>query len=254
MLTKDQLARIAQRNRLGLGVVERDYLQHLFLALLFTKTQELIFKGGTALRVAYNFARYSEDLDFNSFLSSVQIKDLLTKTVQELSGFGIRAELRHLKVFKENGERGFSGDISYEGPLFTGKSGSKGKVRVDISLRGEEGKTQKGVINSIYDDLPQFILTALTLEEIFAEKVRALIVRTKPRDLYDVWVILESGVKVDYRLINKKLTLYQKEFDFSELKRKIEGSKKEWEQDLRGLLPQSLPFEQIKKAVIEKFK
>src|SRR3989344_4767008 len=136
MLTRDQLARIAQRNHIGLGTQERDYIQHLFLSLLYTKTQDFVFKGGTALRVAYNFARFSEDLDFNSLLSSEKVKELLTGTVRELGNFGIKAEFRNLHVFKENGERGVSGDISFKGPLFTGKSGSKGKVRVDVSIRG----------------------------------------------------------------------------------------------------------------------
>lgn len=253
MLTRNQLARIAQRNHLGLGVQERDYIQHLFLSLLYIKTQDLVFKGGTALRVAYNFARYSEDLDFNSQLSADEIKKILTKTIKDLGDFGIRAEFRNINIFKENGERGISGDISYQGPLFTGKVGSKGKVRIDVSLRGEEGETKRIVIAPKYDDISQFILTVFSLDEIFAEKVRALIIRGKPRDLYDVWVLLGSGIQIDYRLINKKLRLYQKTFNFSEFRRKIEDSEKEWNTDLRGLLPQILPFEAIKNMVIAEF-
>ncbi|MBM3284005.1 nucleotidyl transferase AbiEii/AbiGii toxin family protein [Candidatus Gottesmanbacteria bacterium] len=253
MLTRNQLARIAQRNHLGLGVQERDYIQHLFLSLLYIKTQDLVFKGGTALRVAYNFARYSEDLDFNSQLSADKIKKILFKTIKDLGDFGIRAEFRNINIFKENGERGISGDISYQGPLFTGKAGSKGKVRIDVSLRGEEGETKRIVIAPKYDDISQFILTVFSLDEIFAEKVRALIIRGKPRDLYDVWVLLGSGIQIDYRLINKKLRLYQKTFNFSEFRRKIEDSEKEWNTDLRGLLPQILPFEATKNMVIAEF-
>jgi len=241
MLTRDQLARIAQRNHIGLGAQERDYIQHLFLSLLYAKTQDFIFKGGTALRVAYNFARYSEDLDFNSLLSSEKVKELLTGTVRELGNFGIKAEFRNLHVFKENGERGMNADISYEGPLFNGKSGSKGKVRVDVSLRGEEGETKKVVVAPKYDDVSQFVLTAFTLDVIFAEKVRALIIRGKPRDLYDVWVLLGSGVKINRQLINNKLALYKQSFDFKEFKKGVEESRRDWENDLQGLLPQTIP-------------
>jgi predicted nucleotidyltransferase component of viral defense system len=46
-------------------IQERDYQQHPMLWQLHSRTQELIFKGGTALRVVYDGVRYSEDLDFN---------------------------------------------------------------------------------------------------------------------------------------------------------------------------------------------
>lgn len=253
MLTKDQLERIAQRNRIGLGAQERDYIQHLFLSLLYGKTQDFVFKGGTSLRVAYNFARYSEDLDFNSLLAEDKVKELLIETVKELGSFGVKAEFRNVDIFKENGERGLRGDISYQGPLFTGKSGSKGKVRVDVSFRGETGATEKVVVAPKYDDISQFVLTAFTPPEIFAEKVRALVIRGKPRDLYDVWVLLGSGVKIDYQLINKKLKLYKKTFDFSEFKKMIKKSKEGWEFDLQGLLSQIIPFEDIKNTVIARF-
>lgn len=253
MYTRDQLARVAQRNRIGLGTLERDYIQHLFLSLYYLKSQDFVFKGGTALRVAYNFARYSEDLDFNSLLPSQKVMELIINTANELGSFGIKAEFRKSHVFKENGERGVSGDISYEGPLFTGKSSSRGKVRVDVSLRGEEGETKKVVVTPKYDDISQYVLTAFTLDEIFAEKVRALIVRGKPRDLYDVWVLLGIGTKINHILINKKLKLYKKSFDFMEFKSRVEESKKSWESELQGLLPQILPFEAAKNTVIAGF-
>lgn len=252
-MTKNQLAKIAHQNQIGLGAQERDYIQHLFLFLLYAKTQDLVFKGGTALRVAYNFARYSEDLDFNSRLPAAKLKKLLLDTVKRLGDFGVKAEFRRVKLFRENGERGLTGDISYEGPLFTGKSASKGKVRIDVSLRGEEGETKRVVIAPKYDDVSQFVLTALTLDELLAEKIRALIVRSKPRDLYDVWVLLGSGVKINRSLINKKLGLYGKKFNLGELKVKVKNSKKEWELNLRELLPQVAPFEEVKKTVISAF-
>jgi len=253
MLTRAQLAKVAHQNHVGLGVQERDYIQHLFLFLLYTKTQNLIFKGGTALRVAYNLARYSEDLDFNSSLSAAKVEKFILETANKLIDFGVETEFRRVKVFKENGERGITGDVSYEGPLFTGKSVSKGKVRIDVSLRGEEGETNRVVVTSKYDDVSQFVLTVLTVDEIFAEKVRALVTRSKPRDLYDVWVLLGSGVKINYSLINKKLKLYEKSFDSNEFRVKVESSKKEWERDLRGLLPQVAPFSEVKKSVLKAF-
>ena len=65
MLTRQQLQRMAQRERIGLHAQERDYLQHVLLALVYARTQTLIFKGGTALRIVHRGGRYSEDLDFS---------------------------------------------------------------------------------------------------------------------------------------------------------------------------------------------
>lgn len=254
MLTRNQLAKIAQKNQIGLGAQERDYIEHIFLSLLYGKSQDFVFKGGTALRIAYNFARFSEDLDFNSHLSAEEVKDILESTVSQLESFGVKAEFRNIKMFKENGERGATGDISYQGPLFIGKSESKGKVRVDVSLRGEEGETKRIVVVPKYDDISQFVLTVFSLNEIFAEKVRALIIRGKSRDLYDVWVLLGRGTEINYQLINKKLMLYQKTFDFEKFKRNVEKSKKGWERDLSGLLSQVTPFEIVKEEVLTAFK
>ena len=48
MLTQTQIQRLAQRQ--SVGMQERDYLQHLLLLALTGRSQELVFKGGTALR------------------------------------------------------------------------------------------------------------------------------------------------------------------------------------------------------------
>ena len=65
MLTRTQIQRLAQRQRIGMQMQERDYLQHLLLLALTGHSQGLVFKGGTALRLVYRGNRFSEDLDFN---------------------------------------------------------------------------------------------------------------------------------------------------------------------------------------------
>lgn len=51
----------AKKNRL------REYLQHVLLRELFEQDllEKLLFHGGTALRIIYDLARFSEDLDFH---------------------------------------------------------------------------------------------------------------------------------------------------------------------------------------------
>jgi len=57
-------------------VQERDYVQHLLLALLYTRSQELIFKGGTALRLVLRGNRYSEELDFNGPADTAAVQQI----------------------------------------------------------------------------------------------------------------------------------------------------------------------------------
>ena len=60
-----------------------------------------------------------------------------------------------------------------------------------------------------YDDVRPFVVTVLSPEHLLAEKVRALLVRAKLRDLYDVWLMVEQGAVVDADLIRQKLKLYE---------------------------------------------
>jgi len=135
MLTKAQIQRFAQRNGIGMQVQERDYLQHVLLWLVYTRSQAMVYKGGTALRMVYGGNRYSEDLDFNCHQSAtVDLQSFWQEIVTRLRDFGIQAEIRREWV----SDIGYSFDVSFQGPLYDGRDRSKGKVRVDINRRPEE--------------------------------------------------------------------------------------------------------------------
>jgi predicted nucleotidyltransferase component of viral defense system len=204
MLTRAQIQRLAQRNGIGLQAQERDYVQHLLLFLLYGHSQALIFKGGTALRVIYRSNRYSEDLDFNSPPDIVFLKDLWAGVVGGLNDFGLSAEVRNAW----QSEVGYSFDVSYQGPLYDGRDRTKGKVRIDVNLRPEPVESRAVLVVPEYDDLRPFVVQALTLEHLLAEKVRAFLVRGKPRDLYDLWLLTAQGILLDPDLARAKLALY----------------------------------------------
>jgi len=44
-----------------------------------------------------------------------------------------------------------------------------------------------------YDDLRPFVVSVLALQYLMAEKIRALLVRGKPRDVYDIWLLHPPG-------------------------------------------------------------
>jgi len=250
MLTKRQLQRIAQRHGIGLQAQERDYIQHLFLSVLYGRSQGLLFKGGTALRVLHRSPRYSEDLDFNTTLDLADTKALFRQAIADLARFGVTAVARN----KWESAVGYSFDLSFQGPLYDGRDRSKGKVRVDTNLRLEEVAVERRLVSSEYDDVVPFILTALTVEHLFAEKVRALLIRRKARDLYDLWFLIEQGQHVDLvALINTKLALYEATFESGQFQQQVEALQDGWERDLRPLLAQVPEFALVRERVLRAF-
>jgi len=161
--------------------------------------------------------------------------------VSGLGDFGLSAGVRNAW----QSEVGYSFDVSYQGPLYDGRDRTKGKVRVDINLRPEPVESRAVLVASEYDDLRPFVVQALTLEHLLAEKVRAFLVRGKPRDLYDLWLLTGQGVPLDPDLARAKLALYDLTPSAALLKEAFRQAAADWEADLRPLLPRFAPWETV---------
>lgn len=245
MLTRSQIQRLAQRHNIGIQTQERDYLQHLLLFLLYNRSQTLAFKGGTALRMVYRGNRYSEDLDFNGPENVEEIKSLWNVVLSGLSGFGIHAEIR----FEWRSEVGYSFDVSYQGPLYDGRDRTKGKVRVDVNLRQETVEIHRELVSTEYDDVRPFVVSVLSQEHLLAEKMRALVVRGKPRDVYDIWLLHNQGVQLRVELAADKLSLYKLTLSKDLIEKAVAETQKDWERDLRPLLPQFIAWEDVNRSL-----
>jgi predicted nucleotidyltransferase component of viral defense system len=92
-------------------------------------------------------------------------------------------------------------------------------------------------------------VTVLALDHLLAEKLRALLVRAKPRDLYDIWLLLRQGVEPDLTLVEQKLALYDRGWKREALEEAMENVRTDWERDLRPLLPQFVPYEVARERV-----
>ena len=251
MLTTEQITEIAERHRIGTHPQERDYIQNVFLYLLYTKSEDFIFKGGTALKIAHKSPRYSEDLDFNSELPMKQAENILKSISAEMNLFGIETEIKDLKG---NPKTGFGFRLSYKGPLYDGRPQTKSSLRVDVSLRGEKLKMEKYILHPEYADIGEYTLVISSLADTFAEKIRALLVRGKPRDLYDVWFLLASGLTFNEKLINEKLKLYDLKFDREHFIGEVNKERKLWKQELESLIPRVPPFEEVRGKILEMLK
>lgn len=182
------------------NIVEKDYVLGWVLAGIFKHpalADNWVFKGGTCLKKCYfETYRFSEDLDFTLTDESQLNVDFLVATLREVSQWvyeqtGI--ELPHdkitLEVFQNRRNRpAGQGRISYRGPI---APASEDLPRIKLDLTADEVLVLPPVerpVSHPYSDYPEggFIARCYGYEEVFAEKMRALSERGRPRDLYDV--------------------------------------------------------------------
>jgi predicted nucleotidyltransferase component of viral defense system len=199
LIEKREILDAAARYSLNAHVVEKDYALGWMLAGIYAHpelTDSWIFKGGTCLKKCFfETYRFSEDLDFTltnpehlneDFLKGVFAE--IGQWVNDQSGLEIPADKQDFELLQNpRGNLSCQGKISYCGPV----SSRPGLPRIKLDLTADERIVLPPVRTSIfhpYSDAPEEGIEVLAYDyvEAFAEKFRALIERTRPRDLYDV--------------------------------------------------------------------
>ena len=198
MIKKD-LEKYKVLTNYNLQQLELDYLQNLALVVLYDKYSSLYFKGGTCLQKCYGVKRFSEDLDFN--YENINLDDLLTYFKNY---FPFEFEIKDRKKT----DFGETIIILIKGLLYDGSRQSLCKLSFDFRLGDTYQKTVLKEVNSIYEDVPSYHVLTLDLEELLSEKIRAILTRTKARDVFDLYHLLKKGIKVDLVLVNLKLKSY----------------------------------------------
>src|SRR3989338_5293755 len=114
MINEEEIREYAKTFRMKPWQIEKEYLQHIILQLIYSQTSALLFKGGTAIKKAYGLKRFSEDLDFTK-IGEANFNDLFEKISKELlSKFEYQNAVKKMKVKEEIGVS-FRFDIT--GPL-----------------------------------------------------------------------------------------------------------------------------------------
>ena len=239
MITVEELHEVKEKKKTSLYYAEKEYLQYIFLNAISQYPKNFVFNGGTCLRICYELERASEDLDFSTNLSIKEVKEIVKKCLKDFEFLNIPCKLYVEKEFKDN----LRIEARFEAPLFSGKSASTNTLKIDFNKQKVKHKIAK-VIPKLFSDVPLFILMVLDEKEILAEKIRTLINRKQPRDLYDVWVLVNKETEIDRGLIREKL----KE-EKSNIKKIAFPSKEEYERDLKNLVRVLPPYEQVKKEV-----
>lgn len=234
MIRSKDIKEKAREYSVPVSTIERDYAQNWLLKYLYRPN--IILKGGTGIKKVYheNY-RFSDDLDF-SLTHPIKDKNLFThineavdKAKEEVGiNFQISSKL-------DKTETGFRGKIYFN--IIQNATGTPLSIKVDITNYNNEIillPTEKKKIFHSYPDELNAEIEVYSLEEIFTEKIRALIQRTRVRDLYDVGML--------YDLINKNkvLQILDEKFDFkgvildiSSLTKRKDDFSSAWDASLR---------------------
>jgi len=210
MISKAELKSISNSLKLSDVIVEKDYVLGWLLAAIgqFPSLKDAwVFKGGTCLRKCFfKDYRFSEDLDFTianaESAHMVFIRESINEILQwvfQNSGIEINLE-RTLFETVENPSKQciIQGRIFYKGPV--SPSSPRQWPRIKLDLTANEIIVNKPVFRHIihtpYSDgdlISSLTIQSYNLVDLFAEKIRALFERTRPRDLYDVVEIYNRG-------------------------------------------------------------
>lgn len=199
MISENIITEIAKKENIGWLVVEKDYFLTMLLeGLSRSKLKEnLVFKGGTALRKVYfRHYRYSEDLDFT--LRKPMNETEIRKSFGEIFEY-LRNEYNAEFVIRDFYSKKWFSDIKIQ---FVGLREVKNTITIDLmsdELIAEKIE-DKEIFNPYYEN--KFSVPVYSIEEILAEKLRSLVQRTRVRDYYDAWYIL-THEKVDSKKLRR---------------------------------------------------
>ena len=255
MLSRAELQRLANREKVALGILEKDYvLTEVIKALsqVSRLNEVLIFKGGTALRKVYfPHWRYSEDLDFTVKydMPKEELRQALEtwyRQVEQASQIRLTTRMLHKPDGYARIRIQFLGPLAYPGMIYMDLSFDE-----PLCLEPE----YREVLTSPFPDELRKVLV-YPLEELLAEKLRSLLERGKSRDYYDVWRLLkEHSSKLNLELLCTVLAkkIAHKELRLRSMSDLLPGASKElkryWEKDLQQQVNSLAPLAEVLKEL-----
>ena len=246
MIEKKELQEYARLKGLSLGNAEKDYLIELTLLSISQHLKnELIFKGGTCLYKFHKLSRFSEDLDFSA-VDEIDIDKLINLTLKYLNKFNIKA----IQYRKKEPHNSILIKLRMEGPLYSGNPATYASIGIDINLKSNVNLEPEALsLKSVYPEIPSISILCMKKEEIFAEKIRAIMTRNKARDLFDLYFLLTNNVHCKKKLIEEKMVYYNRKFSIKKLILEIKKFDKIWEKELKGFIKTLPNFKEVNKFV-----
>lgn len=281
MILKREIENIALQKGISRSTIDKDWVLGHFIDAIYNVPElrsTLIFKGGTCLKKCWlPDYRFSEDLDFTSLSQEFKLTEghlnLITSFVENNAGIPLSvASLEPLRF--NNKLTGYEAIIKFWGadhPRNTvppSPNRWQTKIKIEIILYEHlVFDTVERPVSHPYSDrliLNTDTVPCYAIEEVLAEKMRALIQRsyTAPRDFYDIWYLSKHFTELNYEPIveafHKKMAF--KGYTFTGIDQLInpENNKQlsaAWKNSLAHQIPGELPdFEVIKNELLNLFK
>lgn len=269
-----RLQQIRKQSGITWDILERDYVLSWILAginRIESISQSLVFKGGTALKKCYfGDYRFSEDLDFSA-VGNFPTGQAMEQSIQSACKEAVKMINQYAPVEIEcqrylekqphpSGQEAFSirARLPWHRQLQT-------RVIVEISIDEPILKPYeyRKIIHNYDEPLDASIMT-YSLEEIIAEKLRAILQhnqrlqergwsRSRARDYYDLWKIFSKfknhiNMSDFTEFLNKKCSVRNVTFESYEdffQQKMLDYINKTWQQWLGPLVPNLAAFNDV---------
>ena len=187
----------------------REYLQKFILFIIYRKKifREIVFTGGTCIRLIYGMNRFSEDLDYSlsyntkgfDFLKMIN----LIKVELDLSGYDMEIKSKIYGNVK-------SSFLKFKNLLYeTGISSNKEEllsVKIEVDTNPPEGGIEEQIFLN-FENI--FYVRSYDLSSLFTGKLHALLARryNKGRDYYDLlWYLTKhKDIEPNFLMLNNSL-------------------------------------------------
>lgn len=193
---------LAKKIQISPDYIVREEYEMIILKEIYESEfgQNLVFKGGTALRLAYGSPRFSDDLDFDliSELDKKKYFEFLKGVGQKYPGIvSVEANEKHYTLFALVKIK-----VEYLKQPFS--------IKVEVSKRVKKSVAGKDYLDQVIKS-EVALLTAFarvaSLEAILRGKKDALRNRKAVRDVFDFWFLnklLKKETKLDFSGYDQK--------------------------------------------------
>lgn len=212
MISSDEIDAVGEELGVGSANVERDYVFGWLLAGLYASdnrlSEQLILKGGNAFRKAYFLdARFSKDLDFSVTheLDVAEFQLQLRRACEYASAMsGVTFDYGRQNVKEKRGadneQKAYESRVYFEGFYGTEECTISAKLDIKEFDRIFLPTQQRPLIHN-YSDGSNCIanVCSMKLEELLANKLKALLQREHSPDLFDFVyaVFVQNALNVD---------------------------------------------------------
>jgi len=221
MITHQEIKNLITEWGIQESIIEKDYVIGWILWGIGSDPElsaHWAFKGGTSLKKCYiETWRFSEDLDFTvipgGFYKPEDIKPVIKHILDRVyDESGIDFSIKP-PIFKYADKYCYTeGNIYYRGPR-----NARIPARIKLDISGAEKIARPTILRDIShpysDSLPAPAqVRCYAFEEVFAEKLRAMGERGRPRDLYDIILLFRHRDFQDKPKLIKSLLKKKCEF------------------------------------------